>query len=225
MKGKVIRMTGAVISILCLFGVCEVVGAEKREQTALTGTIVALGDSLTAGYGVKEKDAYPARLEKKLREAGLHWRVINAGVCGETSGDLLSRIDSVLETKPDIVILEIGVNDAFQGIDPQVTRKNIDQTVGILKAHRVTVILAGMRMFTNTESNFSKTFASIYPDIARQRDIILIPFFLAGVAGDPSLNKADGIHPVAKGYQIVTETVYRYLSLALDRKSRNKDHP
>jgi acyl-CoA thioesterase-1 len=228
MKGKVIWMAGTVIALLSLFGVCQGVSEagsiEKREQSTSTGTIVALGDSLTAGYGVKGKDTYPVRLEKKLRETGFQWRVINAGVCGETSGDILSRIDSVLTLKPDIVILEIGVNDGFQGIDPQVTRNNIDETVRIFKAHRVTVILAGMRMFTNPESDFSKSFAAIYPDIARQHDIILIPFFLAGVAGDPSLNKADGIHPVAKGYQIVTETVYPYLRRALDRKNRGKEH-
>jgi acyl-CoA thioesterase-1 len=225
MKGKVIRMTGTVITLLCLLGACEMVSesgaSEKRAQFASTGTIVALGDSLTAGYGVKEKDAYPARLEKKLREAGFHWRVINAGVSGETSSETLSRIDSVLKLKPDIVILEIGVNDGFQGIDPQVTRNNIDEAVRIFKAHRVTVILAGMRMFTNPDSDFSKSFAAIYPDIARKHGIILIPFFLTGVAGDPSLNKADGIHPVAKGYQIVTETVYQYLRHALDSKNKH----
>lgn len=228
MKGKVIWMGGTVFALLCLLGVCEVVSeagsSETQGQYASTGTIVALGDSLTAGYGVKEKDAYPARLEKKLRENGFHWRVINAGVSGETSGDVLSRIDSVLKLKPDIVIVEIGVNDGFQGTDPQVTRKNIDETVRIFKAHRVTVILAGMRMFSNPESAFSKSFAAIYPDVARQHGIILIPFFLTGVAGDPSLNKADGIHPVAKGYQIVTETVYPYLRRALDREHRENGH-
>jgi acyl-CoA thioesterase-1 len=217
-------MAGTVITLLCLLGVCDVMceagASEKREQYASLGTIVALGDSLTAGYGVKEKDSYPVRLEKKLREAGFQWHVINAGVSGETSGDILSRIDSVLKLKPAIVILEIGVNDGFQGIDPQVTRNNIDETVRIFKAHKVIVILAGMRMLTNPESDFSKSFAAIYPDVARKHGIILIPFFLEGVAGDPSLNKADGIHPVAKGYQIVTETVYTYLRRALDRKNK-----
>jgi acyl-CoA thioesterase-1 len=182
-----------------------------------TGTIVALGDSLTAGYGVKEKESYPVRLDKKLREAGWHWRVINAGICGETSGETLSRIDAVLKLKPDIVILEIGVNDGFRGIDPEMTRKNIDETVRILREHKVTVVLAGMRMPTNPESEFNKAFAAIYPAVARDHGLILIPFFLAGVAGEPSLTKADGIHPMAKGYRIVTETVYPYLLQALER--------
>jgi acyl-CoA thioesterase-1 len=184
-----------------------------------TGTIVALGDSLTAGYGVKEKESYPVRLEKKLLEDGWHWRVINAGICGETSVETLGRIDAVLKLKPDIVILEIGVNDAFRGIDPQLTRNNIDETVRILREHRVTVVLAGMRMLTNTESEFNKAFAAIYPAVALEHGLILIPFFLAGVAGEPSLTKTDGIHPVAKGYRIVTETVYPYLLQALERKT------
>jgi acyl-CoA thioesterase-1 len=223
MKGKVIWMAGTVIANLCLTSGCEGVSeaksSVKSEQPAYTGTVVALGDSLTAGYGVKEKESYPVRLEKKLQEAGCHWRVINAGISGETSGETLARIDAVLNLKPAIVILEIGVNDGFSGIDPQVTRKNIDETVRILKAHKATVILAGMRMFTNMESEFDKTFAAIYPVVAREHDLILIPFFLAGVAGEPSLTKSDGIHPTAKGYRIVTETVYPYLLQALERKS------
>jgi acyl-CoA thioesterase-1 len=189
-----------------------------------TGTIVALGDSLTAGYGVKEKESYPVRLEKKLLEAGWHWRVINAGICGETSGETLSRIDVVLKLKPDIVILEIGVNDAFRGIDPEMTRKNIDETVRILREHKVTVVLAGMRMLTDTESEFNTAFAAIFPAAALEHGLILIPFFLAGVAGEPSLTKADGIHPVAKGYRIVTETVYPYLLQALERKISGTAH-
>ena len=189
-----------------------------------TGTIVALGDSLTAGYGVKENESYPVRIEKKLREAGLNLRVINAGISGETSGETLSRIDAVLDLEPDIVILEIGVNDGFRGIDPQVTQKNIEGTVRILKAHKVTVILAGMRMFTNQESEFDKAFAAIYPAVAEEHGLILIPFFLAGVAGEPSLTKADGVHPAAKGYRVVAETVYPYLIQALERINPTAPH-
>jgi acyl-CoA thioesterase-1 len=195
------------------------------EQPPCAGTIVALGNSLTAGYGVKEKETYPVRLDNKLREAGYYWRVINAGISGETSGETLSRIEAVLKLKPDIVILEIGVNDGFRGIDPQVTRKNIDKTVRILKEQGVTVVLAGMRMLTNPESEFDKEFAAIYPAVAREHGLILIPFFLAGVAGEPALNKADGIHPVAKGYRIVTETVYPYLLQALEKKNNRSAHP
>ncbi len=174
-------------------------------------TIITLGDSLTAGYGVKEKEAYPARLERKLHEAGYRWRVINAGISGETSGETLTRLSRVLELKPAMVILEIGVNDGFQGLDPALIRKNIEEIVHILKKQGVQVVLAGMRMFDNFRPGYNASFAAIYPEVAKKHDLVLIPFFLEGVAGDPSLNRQDGIHPTAKGYRIVADTVYPYL--------------
>jgi len=217
-------MAVTVMSILMLglFGLCAgesaAEAAEKKEQKGFDGTIIALGDSLTAGYGVKEKESYPARLERRLHETGYRWRVINAGISGETSGETLTRLDRVLELSPDIVILEIGVNDGFQGIDPLLIEKNIEETVRILKAQNVMVILAGMRMLANRSHDYDEAFAAIYPAVARKHGLILIPFFLEGVAGEPSLNKGDGIHPVAKGYRIVTETVYPYLLEAFTQK-------
>ncbi len=192
------------------------------EQKVLSGTIVALGDSLTAGYGVKEKEAYPARLEKKLWEGGYHWRVVNAGISGETTAGTLSRLQEVVKLRPAIVILEIGVNDAFQGVDPRVTERNIDEMVRILKGHKVTVLLAGMRMFPfpGSDYGYNEAFASIYPSVAQRHGLILVPFFLAGVAGDPALNKADGIHPTPRGYRIVVETVYPYLLQAIEQSKQ-----
>ncbi|HEX9023164.1 MAG TPA: arylesterase [Geobacteraceae bacterium] len=219
MKGKVILMTGMIAAILGLVGVCANVGEAAAEVgPAGEGTIVALGDSLTAGFGVKEKESYPVRLEKRLHESGHRWRVINSGVCGETSGDVLARIDEVLKLRPDIVILEIGVNDAFRGIEPRLIQMNIDETVRILKSRGITVVLTGMRTPTGSASGYNEGFAAIYPAVAMEHGLILVPFFLAGVAGDPSLNKADGIHPVAKGYRIVAETVYPYVLRAIDGK-------
>jgi acyl-CoA thioesterase-1 len=174
-------------------------------------TIVALGDSLTAGYGVKEKEAYPARLERKLHGSGYLWRVINAGISGETSDETLARLTGVLELKPAIVILETGVNDGFRGSDPIAIRKNIQEIVRILKNRGVSVLLAGMRMFDNARPGYNRAFAAIYPEVAKEQDIVLMPFFLEGVAGDPSLNRLDGIHPTAKGYRIVADMVYPYL--------------
>jgi acyl-CoA thioesterase I len=214
-----------VMPILGLLGGCDVGSAAessgKQEQKGFDGTIIALGNSLTAGYGVKEKESYPARLERRLHEAGHRWRVINAGISGETSGETLSRINLVLELGPDIVILEIGVNDGFRGIEPRLIEKNIEETVRILKEQNVTVILAGMRMLVNTGHDYDEAFAAIFPAIARKHGLVLIPFFLEGVAGDPSLNKGDGIHPVAKGYRIVTETVYPFLLQAIAGKKRD----
>jgi acyl-CoA thioesterase-1 len=220
MKRKAVRMAGTVMMvILGLLGGCESgndAGASAKQETpALDGTIVALGDSLTAGYGVKEKEAYPARIERRLNESGYRWRIVNAGISGETSSETLARINRVLELKPAIVILEIGVNDGFQGIDPGIIKKNIEETVRILKVNKIIVVLAGMRMLANMNHDYNTAFAAIYPAIAGESDLILIPFFLEGVAGDPTLNKGDGIHPNGKGYRIVTETVYPYLVKAI----------
>jgi acyl-CoA thioesterase-1 len=191
--------------------------AAPLSQPRSKGTIVAVGDSLTAGLGVDEEEAYPARLEKKLRAAGYDWKVVNAGISGETSSGTLSRINWVMKLRPDIVILETGANDGLRGIDPAVTRKNIDETIRILQQQNVTVVLAGMRMVRNLGQEFTKGFADLYPALARKHGLILVPFFLKGVAGDPSLNQPDGIHPTAEGYRIVTENIYPFAQQAIDR--------
>jgi len=220
--GKAMRFTALVVALGLLLSGCgrqnEPVPSVKHEQTAFAGTIICVGDSLTAGYGVKVTDAYPAQLENKLRSEGYRWRVINAGISGETSSGTYSRITWLLKLKPAIVILETGANDGLRGIDPKVTRKNIEEIVRILKGNKVTVVLAGMRMVTNLGRDYIAEFAAVYPAVARKFDIVLIPFFLQGVAVDPSLNQSDGIHPLAKGYRIVTETVYPYVLQAVKKK-------
>lgn len=221
MRAILMLLWGLVMALLCLGAGCQKKSdpapRQQAEHPSYQGTIVAVGDSLTAGYGVKEEDAYPAQLEKKLRAAGYRWRVINAGISGETSSGALSRINWVLKLKPDIVILETGANDGLRGIDPKVMKENISATVRILKKNNVKVVLAGMRMLTNMGQDYTKAFYSVYTEIARKEGLILIPFFLAGVAGDPVLNQADGIHPFAGGYRIVTETVYPYLLQAIGK--------
>jgi acyl-CoA thioesterase-1 len=214
-----------VFALLCFFagfnGNSEAAPATPQGQPAYEGTIAAVGDSLTAGLGVNEEEAYPARLERKLRETGHQWRVINAGISGETSSGALSRVAWVLKLKPDIVILETGANDGLRGIDPKVTRRNIDETVRILKENKVIVVLAGMRMVSNLGREYLTAFASIYPAVARKHGLVLVPFFLKGVAGDPALNQADGIHPTGEGYRIAAETVYPYVLQAIGMRSRN----
>lgn len=215
-----LRLSSLVVVLINLLCGCERHPTPPPPPTAqiepsFSGTIAAVGDSLTAGYGVNEKDAYPAQLEKKLLAAGFRWRVVNAGISGETSSGTLSRVAWVLKLKPDIVILETGANDGLRGIDPQVTKKNIDETVRILKENRVTVILTGMRMVTSMGREYTSEFGTIYPEVARKHSLILIPFFLQGVAGVPTLNQPDGIHPVAEGYRIITDTIYPYVVKAL----------
>lgn len=213
---KALRFTALAVALGCLLSGCEKQASQAPAITPMqpasyAGTIVAVGDSLTAGFGLNEADAYPARLEKKLQEAGYRWQVVNAGISGETSSGTLSRVNWILKLKPDIVILETGANDGLRGIDPQLTKKNIAETVRILKENRVTVILAGMRMVTSMGRDYTEKFAAIYPAVAKKHDLILIPFFLHGVAGNSALNQGDGIHPVAEGYRIITEMIYPYV--------------
>ncbi len=208
--------------LLCIFAGCEQseepARTPRQEHPAYDGTIVAVGDSLTAGLRVDESEAWPAQLERKLLENGYHWRVVNAGITGETSSGVRSRINWVLKLKPDIVILETGANDGLRGIDPRILGKNLDETVRVLKKSNVTVVLAGMRMVTNLGREYTRSFAAIYPAAARKHGLILIPFLLAHVAGDPSLNQSDGIHPTPEGYRVVTDTIYPYVIRAVEKR-------
>ena len=181
------------------------------ETPEYEGLIVAVGDSLTEGLGVAEEFAYPALLEKKLQSGGYHYRVINAGVSGETSSGTLARIKWVLTLKPDIVILVIGANDGFRGIDPELIKNNILTIIKVLKEKKVTVLLGGMQMVQNLGKEYISAFEKIYPLVARQENIGLVPFFLTGVAANPDLNQADGIHPTAEGYRVVVEHIFPYV--------------
>jgi acyl-CoA thioesterase-1 len=186
--------------------------ADRAAETpSYDGVIIAVGDSLTAGLGVGEQEAYPALLERKLKKNGYNLQVINAGISGETSSGALSRIGWIIAQQPDIVILETGANDGLRGIPPKVIYDNISKTVQLLKEGRVTVVLAGMQMLQNLGPAYTREFADLYPKVAREQDIILIPFFLQDVAGNPPLNQTDAIHPTAAGHRIITETVYPYV--------------
>jgi acyl-CoA thioesterase-1 len=175
-------------------------------------TIVALGDSLTAGLGVDESEAYPAQLQRKLARDGYDFNVVNSGISGETSSGALSRIEWVISTlKPDIIILETGANDGLRGIDPGILRKNLDQIISIIKANNIKVILCGMKILPNMGPEYSKAFMQVYPEIARKHVIPLIPFFLEGVGGNPRFNQPDGLHPTAKGYRRIVDYIYPYV--------------
>jgi len=183
-----------------------------RKAPPIRGTIVAMGDSLTAGLGVDETEAYPALLQKKLSADGQHFKVVNAGISGETSSGALSRIDWVISAlKPDLIILETGGNDGLRGIAPAVLRTNLDRIVSIIKSNGVAVILCGMQMLSNLGPEFTQAFAGIYPEIAQKHAIPLIPFFLEGVAGDPQYNQTDRLHPTAEGYRRVVDHIYPHV--------------
>ncbi len=184
------------------------------------GVIVCMGDSLTAGYRVDESEAYPALLAERLRQEGYDYEVINAGVSGETSSGALARLDWMLTLEPDIVILETGANDGLRAVDPSLTRRNIEAIVTRLKAKGVIVVLAGMQMVRNLGPAFTKAFGAIYPEIAAAQELILIPFLLEGVAGEPGLNQPDGIHPNAEGYRIVAANLHPYVRQAIARHQK-----
>ena len=167
-------------------------------------TILALGDSLTEGLGVDNDANYPAQLEARLQELGYKdVKVINSGLSGETSTGLVNRLDWVLQTKPDITILTIGANDAIRGIDVATVEANIRTAIKRLQDGGSEVILGGMQIYDNLGADYVESFAAIYPRVAKDMNVTLIPFFLDGVGGDAELNQADAIHPTKKGYTII----------------------
>lgn len=183
----------------------------QSPQTLKERTIVAFGDSLTAGFGVPLHEAYPAVLERAIRQAGYSYRVLNAGVSGETTAGGLTRIHWILKNDPEIVILELGANDGLRGLDLNHTEQNLSELIALLRKNDAQVILAGMRIPVNYGRGYRNAFEGIFPALAERFKIPLIPFFLEGVATDPQLNQADGIHPTAEGYQRVVQQIWPIL--------------
>jgi len=179
--------------------------------------IMAFGDSLTAGLGVPADQAYPAVLAAKLKAEGYPYRVVNAGVSGDTTAGGLRRLDWALRLAPEIVIVELGINDALRGQDLATVRSNLDQIVGRFQAAGVRVLIAGMRLPPNYGLRYTTEFQKMYEDVAKRRRAALMPFFLDGVGGNTRLNQADGIHPTAEGYRIIVDRLWPYLKPLLPR--------
>jgi acyl-CoA thioesterase I len=179
--------------------------------------IVAFGDSLTAGLGVAAEEAYPAQLQRRLDSEGFRYRVINAGVSGDTTAGGLRRVDWVLKSRPEIVILELGANDGLRGLRLEETRKNLERIVQRCRDASVVVVLAGMKLPANYGLDYTKGFESMYPALATRYGLTLIPFFLEGVAGSTFLNQADGIHPTREGYRIIAERISQTIKPLLTR--------
>jgi len=198
--------------ILMVLGILLLTSCGRAEPTpmptatplSISGRIVALGDSLTEGFGVDLSEAYPAQLEHRLQEAGYGYEVINAGVSGETSSGARSRLSWVLTLEPDVVILMTGGNDGLRGIDPAVTAENIDAMVTELMAQGIRVVLIGMEMIQNMGDVYTSAFRAVYPTVAKSHGIIFVPSqFEAFIEAGPGLLQADGIHPTAEGYGIL----------------------
>ena len=199
--------------------------SDEQQQAPLT--ILALGDSLTEGLGVDNDDNYPAQLEARLKELGYKdVKVVNSGLSGETSTGLVNRLDWVLQTKPDITILTVGANDAIRGIDVATVEANIRTAVKRLQDGGSEVILSGMQIYDNLGSDYVESFAAIYPRVAKDMNVTLIPFFLDGVGGDPKLNQADAIHPTKEGYTIiVNDNILPILQPELEKLEANSKAP
>ena len=193
--------------VLSCVALLSVAAGEARGE----GVVVALGDSLTAGLGVAADEAFPARLQARLRAEGYDYRVVNAGVSGDTTAGGLRRVDWALRAHPDVVIVALGANDGLRGQSPQAIRANLEEIVERLQASGARVLLVGMRLPPNYGAEYTKEFEAVFPAVARRAKIALMPFLLDGVAADPRLNQADGIHPTAAGQQMIADRLWPYL--------------
>ncbi len=178
--------------------------------------IVAFGDSLTAGYGLEDADSFPVRLEAKLSADGIPARVINSGVSGDTTAGGRARLAwSLPEAKPDLVILELGANDGLRGIDPAEMEANLDAMLAELDQRNIPVLLAGMLAPPNLGREYAERYNAVFPRLAEKHGVAFYPFFLDGVAADPTLNQPDGLHPNASGVARIVERIAPYVSKAL----------
>ncbi len=180
-------------------------------------TIVFYGNSLTAGYGVSPSEAFPSIIQKKIDSLNLPYNVINAGVSGETSSGGKTRIDWILREPVDIFVLELGANDGLRGTPLSETKKNLQDSIDKVKAKypETKLVFAGMEIPPNMGQAYTTEFRNIYTELAAKNKMILIPFLLEGVGGEPELNQADGIHPTAEGHLIVAENVWKQLEKLL----------
>lgn len=183
--------------------------------------VVAYGDSLTAGYGLKPAEAFPVQLESELRREGIDVAVRNAGISGDTSAQGRARLGWVLgalKRKPDLLILELGANDMLRGIDPSETRANLSAILDDLDRRKIPVLLAGMRAAPNMGADYRRHFDTIYPALARRHGVRLYPFFLAGVAGHRKLQLKDNMHPTGPGVAIIVRAIAPEVKAMLDRR-------
>ena len=169
--------------------------------------LVAFGDSLTAGHGMVAASAFPVRLQKALKTAGVETEIINAGVSGDTTSGGLGRLDWSIPDGTEGVILELGANDALRGIDPAIPRAALTEMLKRLKARNIPVLLCGMVAPPNFGPEYATKFNAIYPDLAKEFGVPLYPFFLEGVAGDSKFNQGDGIHPTPEGVDVIVQKI------------------
>lgn len=184
------------------------------EASEAPKVILFFGDSLTAGYGLSQHEAFPSLIEKKLNQTGKPAKIVNAGLSGETSAGGLSRIDWILRQRIDIFVLELGANDALRGLPLDQTQKNLQAIIDKVKVKnpQAKIVIAGMMVPPNMGPDYTSKFQRIFPELAKKNNATLIPFLLQNVAGNERLNQSDGIHPNIEGHKIVAENVYKVIN-------------
>ena len=202
----------------------QTVPAAKRDASKMI-TIVALGDSLTAGYGLSRKQAYPALIAEKMRGAGYEFEVVNAGWSGDTTAGGLRRLPEVLRArkKIDVFILELGINDAFRGVTIEQMRSNLQAIVDQVRARHpgVAIIIAGMQLPLYSSDDYVSAFGQMYRTLAERNRAALVPYLLEGVGGNPEMNQLDRVHPNAAGQRMLADNVWRVLEPVLRKMSEN----
>jgi acyl-CoA thioesterase I len=213
----------AYVSRAAYFNVLALLGAFAAGFAAEAGAapgksparVLALGDSITAGYGLAAAESLPSRLEAALRGSGFAVEVINGGVSGDTTAGGLARLDWMLADRPDLVIVELGANDGLRGLDPKESFANLDKILTRLDEAKIKVLLTGMLAPPNLGAEYGREFDAIYPELAKRHGCLLYPFILDGVAAVPELNQPDGIHPNAKGVDVIVGRLAPYVTRAL----------
>jgi acyl-CoA thioesterase-1 len=179
--------------------------------------VLAFGDSLTAGYGVKDEESYPSKLQEKISSAGFPHKVVNAGVSGDTTAGGVRRIRWLMKHEPEIVILALGANDGLRGLSIDEMRKNLEIMITICREHNAQILLAGMKALPNYGEDYMREFETVFPELAEKHDLIFLPFLLEGVAGEREYTQSDGLHPLASGYSIITDLVWQRLKPMLKK--------
>ena len=184
-----------------------------NEPKSSEGVVLFFGTSLTAGMGLEKSEAYPALIQQKIDSLDLSYTVVNAGLSGETTAGGKNRLDWVLQQEIAVFVLELGANDGLRGIPLSETKKNLQTIIDRVHAknENTTIVIAGMQLPPNMGADYTQEFRQLFPDLAQENDLVLIPFLLDGVGGIPELNQEDGIHPTAKGQKIIAETVWEVI--------------
>jgi acyl-CoA thioesterase-1 len=214
-KRHSMRLYGAIIVAFFVALIAAPVSAQPVR-------IVAFGDSLLAGFGLKANESFPAQLENALKKRGHEVQITNAGVSGDTTTGGLSRLDWSIQDGTEAVILVLGANDMLRGMEPELARKNLDAMIKRLKERKIEVLIGGMRAAPNLGADYAAKFDSMYAELAKEHDILIYPFFLDGVAGERELNLNDGIHPTPKGVNLIVERIMPSVESLIERVKKRR---